>query len=136
MATGVASPKHLVLFDGTCDLCDGAMALIARRDTSGVFRMEPLQSDLASSALAGSGIDPATSETAIVVANWQSGTEEILQRSAAVEFVARRLGFPRLPLALLRCVPRIVLDWLYDRVARNRGRFGRNAGSCAIADGD
>ena len=98
--------------------------------------MEPLQSDLASSALAGYGIDPASSETAIVVANWKSGTEEVLQRSAAVQFVARRLGFPRLPLALLRCVPRIVLDWLYDRVARNRARFGRNDSSCAIAGGD
>lgn len=136
MAPGVAQPKHLVLFDGTCGLCGSAMAIISQRDPAGVFHMEPLQSDLASSALAGYGIDPATSETAIVVANWKSGTEEVLQRSAAVQFVARRLGFPRLPLALLRCVPRIVLDWLYDRVARNRARFGRNDGSCAIAGGD
>ena len=136
MAPGVVHPQHLVLFDSTCDLCGSAMAIISRRDASGVFRMESLQSDLARSALASYGIDPATSGTAIVVADWKSASEHILQRSAAVQFVARHLGFPRLPLALLRCVPRIVLDWCYDRVARNRGRFRRNRGSCAIADRD
>lgn len=134
MAPRVVQPRHLVLFDGTCDLCGSAMAIISRRDTSGVFRMESLQSDLARSALADYPIDPATSGTAIVVANWKSEAEKVLQRSAAVQFVARRLGFPRLPMALLRCVPRIVLDWCYDWVARNRGRFRRNHGSCAIAD--
>lgn len=136
MAPRVVQPRHLVLFDGTCDLCGSAMAIISRRDTSGVFRMESLQSDLARSALADYPIDPATSGTAIVVANWKSEAEKVLQRSAAVQFVAGRLGFPRLPLALLRCVPRIVLDWSYDWVARNRGRLSRNHGSCAIADRD
>ena len=136
MAAGIAQPKHLLLFDGTCNLCGSAMSFVSQRDPSGVFRMESLQSDLASSALAGYGVDPAASSTAIVLANWKSDAEEILQRSAAVLFVARRLGLPRLPLALLRCVPRVALDWLYVQVARNRGRFGRNQRACAIANGD
>ena len=46
--------------------------------------------------------------------------------------VGERLGGLWGTLAILRLVPRVVGDWLYDRIARNRYRlFGRND-SCMI----
>lgn len=136
MAARIAQPKHLVLYDGTCDLCSSSVSVFSQRDPSGIFRVATLQSDLAKSALARYGIDPVTSGTAIVLADWQSDTERILQRSVAIHFVAQQLGIARLPMAVLSCMPRSVMDWIYDLVARNRRRLSRKRGDCAIGDGD
>ncbi|HRP80741.1 MAG TPA: DCC1-like thiol-disulfide oxidoreductase family protein, partial [Flavobacteriales bacterium] len=42
---GPAPAEHLLLFDGVCNLCNGLVQFIARRDRRNRFRFIPLQSD-------------------------------------------------------------------------------------------
>ncbi len=39
--------RYVVIFDGVCNLCNGAVDFIIKRDPKGQFCFAPMQSDLA-----------------------------------------------------------------------------------------
>lgn len=39
--------RHIVIFDGVCNFCNGAVNFIIKRDPEGVFAFTPMQSELA-----------------------------------------------------------------------------------------
>ena len=41
---GVSGDRHVILFDGVCDLCNSGVAWIRARDRGGAFEFLPLQS--------------------------------------------------------------------------------------------
>ena len=113
----------MVLFDGVCNLCNGAVRFIAANDPAGRFAFLPLQSPRARALLGpstGSGqADPAYARTApetIVVVDRGRRYE----RSDAALHVALYLRFPW-PLAFAAVlIPRAWRDAAYDLIARNR----------------
>jgi predicted DCC family thiol-disulfide oxidoreductase YuxK len=122
-----ARPGPIVLYDGVCALCNGAVRFVLGRDRVGRFRFASLQSDLARATLARHGRNPGDLATIVVVVEPGQAEERLLERSEAVLFVLARLGGPW-PLVgrIGRFVPRSVRDWTYDRVARRRYQvFGR-----------
>ncbi len=120
-----ASETHrlpLLLYDGVCALCNGAVRFVLRRDRSRAVRFAPLQGDTAAPLLAErpelAGID------SII---WIDATGRAFTRSAAMLAIARQMGGGWAVLAALsRIIPAVLRDALYDRVARTRYRvFGR-----------
>ncbi len=120
----------LVLFDGVCNLCNGAVRFIIKRDRHARFRFAALQSDAARMLLASIGVDASTLPDSVILV--EDGA--VFTRSAAALRIARRLRFPW-PLTFgLIIVPRPLRDWLYDAVARRRYRwFGRRE-ACMLPD--
>jgi predicted DCC family thiol-disulfide oxidoreductase YuxK len=117
----------VVLFDGVCNLCNGAVRFIVQRDRAGRFRFASLQSPAAAALLAPHGVDPAALGTVLLVEDGR-----VLSRSAAALRIARGLGGAWPLLSLFRGVPRPLRDGVYDYVARNRYRwFGRRE-TCMI----
>lgn len=117
------SGRSIVLFDGVCNLCNGAVLFIIDRDPRGRFQFAPLQSDLAVELLRSLGQDvpEAGSDSIVLIEDGRA-----YQRSAAALRIAKNLSglWPVLAAGLV--VPRVVRDWVYDLVARNRYRwFGR-----------
>ena len=111
----------LILFDGVCNLCNGAVNFIIDRDPDGVFRFAPLQSDVAQEHLAGTPAAGTTLDTIVLV---EDGTPYV--RSTAALRIARRLTAPWPLLALFLAVPRPLRDAVYNWIARNRyDWFGR-----------
>ena len=43
--------QHIVIFDGICNFCNGAVKFIIARDPETVFIFTPMQSDLASALM-------------------------------------------------------------------------------------
>jgi predicted DCC family thiol-disulfide oxidoreductase YuxK len=39
--------RHIVVFDGVCNVCNGAVNFIIKRDPASMFAFTPMQSDLA-----------------------------------------------------------------------------------------
>ena len=120
-STSPAGKAPVVLFDGVCNLCNGAVRFIIRRDPRSVFRFASLDSAAARSLLGdapGSGRLP---DSMFLVEDGR-----VSSRSTAVLRIARRLRWPW-PLAYaFIAVPRPVRDWAYSVIARNRYRwFGR-----------
>ncbi len=104
----------LVLFDGVCNLCNGAVNFIIDRDPEGYFRFAPLQSEIAQSYLE----DPSLGQELSTIVLVEGGNTYV--RSSAALRIARHLTGPWRLLALALLVPRPLRDLVYDWIAANR----------------
>lgn len=121
------SAEVLVLFDGVCNLCNGAVQFIIKRDPEGKFVFASLQSDFASDQLKKFGMDPGSLHSIIVIEE-----DKMLERSDAILSIASHLnGFWRMFRAF-RLLPRFIRDGLYDLVASYRYRIFGKQDSCMI----
>jgi len=99
--------ERVVLFDGVCNLCNGLVQFIIRRDPHARFQFAAMTSFAA--------------DTIVLVEDGRR-----YERSAAVLRIARQLRAPWPLLFAFIVVPRPLRDWAYDAVARRRYRwFGR-----------
>ena len=123
MPSAANTSGHLVLlFDGVCNLCNGAVTFIIKRDPTSRFRFAALQSEVAKSELKPLGVDAASLPDSMVLI--EDG--RLYTRSSAAVRIARHLRFPWPFLAVFWIVPRPLRNWMYDFVARRRYRwFGR-----------
>jgi predicted DCC family thiol-disulfide oxidoreductase YuxK len=115
-----------VLFDGICILCSWWVRFVIERDKSVQLHFVPIQSRYGRGLAKSLGIDPDVPETNAVVI----GGYAYFKSDAAIMVFA---GLPRWSWSgVFRFVPRMLRDWAYDRVARNRYRlFGRTE-SCLV----
>jgi predicted DCC family thiol-disulfide oxidoreductase YuxK len=119
--------SSIVLFDGLCNLCNGAVDFIIRRDPSGEFCFCPLQSQTASHFLSGRLIPEEVRDAIILV---EGG--HCYVRSTAWLRIARRLsGFWPL-LYVFIIIPRPVRDGVYNWIARHRYRWFGKRSVCRV----
>lgn len=122
-------PERL-FYDGSCALCHWAVRFVLARDPHGrAFRFAPLDSEAFRGA-APAAVRAALPDSLVV----QTADGELLTKSAAVVHILRRLGTPwRWLGGVARVFPRVLLDPLYDFVARVRYRvFGREPEACPV----
>jgi predicted DCC family thiol-disulfide oxidoreductase YuxK len=126
---------HLLLHDGDCGFCSGAVRFVRGRDQAAAFRFAPLQGPLAAALLPRYGADPGDLGSLRVIADFGGPGERLLRRGSAVLLVLDALGggWRRLG-RLLRLVPRPVLDLGYRVVARVRHRLGGTADRCELIE--
>jgi predicted DCC family thiol-disulfide oxidoreductase YuxK len=132
-ASMAGNAKHLIFYDGVCNLCNGVVGFVQSRDHSGTFGFAPLQSDFGHELLEELGRSAEQLDTVIVVFNPDVPERQVFTGSAAVIAIAKRLGWPwRVAATILSLLPVAVRDWVYGAVARNRYRvFGRRD-SCRL----
>jgi predicted DCC family thiol-disulfide oxidoreductase YuxK len=118
----VTSEGPLLLYDGVCALCNGAVTFVLKRDRSRAVRFAPLQGETAARLLAErpelTGIDSMV---------WIDRNGRAYTRSGAALAIARHAGGGWAATATLaRIFPAVLRDAIYDLVARWRYRvFGR-----------
>jgi predicted DCC family thiol-disulfide oxidoreductase YuxK len=116
-----AADRAVVLFDGVCTLCNGAVQFVIRRDPARRFQFAALGSPAAARILRDVGGPASLPDSLVVVEDGR-----VYVRSTAALRIARRLRFPWPLLAALVVVPTPIRDAVYDFVARHRYRwFGR-----------
>ena len=121
----------VVLFDGVCNFCNGAVQFIIRHDPQAVFRFAAYQSSAGNELALRHGIDPVTLETFAIIVNDQA----FVRSDAAIATAAQMGGLWRLAV-VFKLVPRFLRDAVYGVIARNRYRwFGRRE-SCMVPDAD
>ena len=117
-------PSHeapLILFDGVCNLCNGAVQFVLRRDGHARFRFAALQSKAGREALARAGVLGQVPDSIVLLAGGR-----VRVKSAAALAIARGLRFPWPLVSVCWLVPYPLRDVVYDWVARNRYRwFGK-----------
>ena len=116
----------LVLFDGVCNLCNGAVNFIIDRDPEGYFRFAPLQSEVAQSYLEDPQLGQELGTIVLVEA------DETYVRSTAALRIARRLRGPWRLLALALLVPRPLRDAVYSWIAANRYDWFGTQDQCRV----
>lgn len=123
------TPAPVLLYDGTCGLCDAAVRTVLALDRTERFRFAALTSQAARTCLAERGVtlDAAGPGTVMLVEG-----ARVSVRSEAVLRACVQLGAPWSWLAVLRVVPRAWRDALYDVVARHRSRIAGRLAACRV----
>lgn len=115
-------PRHLVLFDGECGLCDRSVQWLLRHDPRGVLTFAPLAGEAARRFVPRGDYD-----TVVLVEHDERGAR-LYERSRAAFRIWRALGGGWRVLSWLRFLPAWLTDVPYRVVARNRLRwFGKIA---------
>ena len=115
------TPDNLILFDGVCNLCSALVQFVIRHDRAANFRFTAIQSQVGKEIFQSHGLDPADLWTFVFISDGRM----FLRSDAAIEVVSR-FGSAWKVFRIFRFVPRMVRDWIYSIVARNRYRwFGR-----------
>jgi predicted DCC family thiol-disulfide oxidoreductase YuxK len=122
----------ILLYDGTCGFCDGAVKFVLRVDRRGELRFAALDSDFGAAVLQRHPALAAV-DSVVYVEYPDSADELVFVRSEAALRVARYLGGPWRALgAVARLIPTPARDWLYDRFAAIRYRVFGRVDSCAL----
>lgn len=119
----------VAIMDGDCALCSFGARMIARFDRAGEFRICRTQSPLGTSLLQHYGIDPDDPESWLYIINGRAYTS-----LDGIIRVGAQIGGIGLLLQPLRLLPRLVQDWLYRRIARNRYRLFGRSDMCTLPD--
>lgn len=122
------SGKKIILFDGVCNLCNGAVQFIIKRDGGDRFRFAALQSELGQELCRARHIDTTQIDSIILI---DPGIAYYVKSDAALEIARELRGYGWMPW-LLGWIPRGVRDAVYDLVARNRYRWFGKKDQCMI----
>ncbi len=119
----------LTIMDGECGLCTIGARLIARFDTAEEFKICRAQSTLGQSLLRHYGLSPSDPESWLYLVDGHAFTS-----LDAMICVGRRVGGLGWLLQPLRLMPRVLQDYLYRKLARNRYRLFGRTDMCSISD--
>jgi predicted DCC family thiol-disulfide oxidoreductase YuxK len=119
--------RSIVIFDGVCNLCNGAVNFIIKRDPQAIFAFAPMQSDFAKELMKKHQIANIGIDTFLLIRD----EECFVFSSAALEIAKDLTGYWKI-LNFFRIVPAVIRDAFYKLFARNRYRlFGRQE-TCMI----
>ena len=117
-----------LLFDGVCNLCNGWVDFVIRRDPKGKIRFAALQSPEGSAALERVGLSGDYLDSIILV----DSDGRVRSASAGVLETLRRLRWPWPVFYLLIVVPAPIRDWVYRWVARKRYQWFGKRHTCRV----
>ncbi len=121
------SSKKIILFDGVCNLCNGAVNFIIERDIKNVFQFAALQSEAGVALTAKFGIDTKKVDSIILIDD-----EKVYIKSTAALRASRYLSGAYPLLYSLMIFPTFFRNWVYDIIAKNRYKWFGKKESCMI----
>ncbi len=119
--------KSILFFDGVCNLCNGFVQWMIKRDPDGKFHFASLQSEFAQSFLKAHEQDLTSLKTVMLFHQGQL----YIESDVSLE-VAYHLGFPWKILYPIKLIPRIIRDNIYRWIASNRYRWFGKQEACMI----
>ena len=120
--------ENTVFFDGICNLCNGAVDFIIKRDKQKAIKFCSLQSKLAVDFFKVKGKNASALES---ICFWQDN--KLLKKSRAVLSIASHLGWTWKFLSIIaKPIPTFLADKIYDMVAKNRYRWFGKRDECRI----
>ena len=121
----------VILFDGVCNLCNGLLKFIIKRDRKKRFRFAALQSDYAKYIEKRHGLNLTDLNTVILIKD-----SKVYTKSSAVLHIAQGLGFPYSWAICLFIIPPFIRNYVYCFVAKNRYSWFGKLDTCTLPSGD
>ena len=142
-----------MVFDGVCNLCNGWVQFLLKRDASEQFYFAPAQSKTGHQVMSAAGALEFSGELSGESSGGQAETTQVSQdpyqsfvvvtdylgrdqseylRSAAVMALLKKLPWRYRWLSVFGILPERVLDFFYSIVAKNRYRWFGKRTSCMI----
>ncbi|MCG2461351.1 DCC1-like thiol-disulfide oxidoreductase family protein [Flavobacteriaceae bacterium F89] len=120
--------KKIILFDGVCNLCSGAVRFVVKHDRNDVFRIAPLQSVIGRKLMVDRKIDPDQTTSVVLI----DPGKAYYTKSTAVLKIGREFGGIWKSLWLLERLPVGLRDWIYNLLAKNRYRWFGKKEECMV----
>ena len=121
--------KKIIFYDGHCNLCNGFVNAIIKLDKKSIFLFAPLNGNHAKNLLKKNKIKNTTIDSVVLFNN-----NSISYKSKAVIEILISLGGIYRGLVITKIIPRAILDWLYDIVAKNRYSWFGKHDRCMVPD--
>lgn len=116
------SSLNIVFFDGVCNLCNSAVQTLIKMDKRNNLKFSALQGQLARELIL--PFLPAENEAFTTMIFFKAG-EVYTKSTAAIEIARTAGGFWKIAV-LGYILPRLLRDWAYNLVSRNRYQwFGK-----------
>ncbi|MBS2970314.1 thiol-disulfide oxidoreductase DCC family protein [Metabacillus sp. KIGAM252] len=119
----------IILFDGVCNLCEGVVKFVIKRDKEAVFRFASLQSENGQALLKKHQLDHENFDSFVLAFD-----ENVYVKSEAALKTASFLPFPMNMLRIMLIIPRPIRDAVYSFIARNRYKWFGKKDSCMLPD--
>lgn len=111
----------IILFDGVCNLCNGAVNFVIKRDPGNVFKFAPLQEKQGALLLKTHAIDIQKLDSIVLIENGN-----VYTKSSAALRIARKMSNLWPLFFVLLIIPSFIRDGVYDFIAKNRYKwFGK-----------
>jgi predicted DCC family thiol-disulfide oxidoreductase YuxK len=131
MGANRALSNPVVLFDGVCNLCNGSVLFIIKRDSKSSLRFASLQSDFGQQQMERFNISSSGLDSVLLINNGI-----LYNKSTAALKIARMLdGFWPVLYGFI-IVPKFLRDSVYDWIAKNRYKWFGKKESCMIPTPD
>lgn len=129
---------NTILFDGLCNLCNGSVNFILKRDKQGKFKFASLQSEIGKELCKQHDIDTN------ILARSAGGVDSIIlikndnvfiKSNAVLEILKDMpIGWRLFRIGII--LPTVIRDYLYDFVAKHRYRIFGKKDECSIPSKD
>lgn len=120
--------KKIILFDGVCNLCNGAIQFVIKRDKKDMFRYATLQSKIGEQLIAERAIDTTKVDSIILI---EPGVAYFTKSDAALQ-ISKSFGGGWKLLSIFTWIPKSFRDVIYDLIARNRYNWFGRKDACMI----
>jgi predicted DCC family thiol-disulfide oxidoreductase YuxK len=124
----VEKEKKIILFDGVCNLCNGAIQFVIKRDKKDTFRYAALQSEIGEQLVTERAIDTAKVDSIILI---EPGVAYFTKSDAALQ-ISKSFGGGWKLLSIFTWIPKSFRDVVYDLIARNRYKLFGRKDACMI----
>ena len=117
----------IILFDGVCNLCNGAVNFVIKRDPRNVFKFTPLQEKQGVLLLKKHAVDARKLDSIVLIENGN-----VYIKSSAALRIARKLSGLWPLFFVLLIIPSFIRDGVYDFIAKNRYKWFGKKEQCMI----
>lgn len=120
--------KKIILFDGVCNLCNGSVQYVIKRDRKDIFRFASLQSQTGQRLVKERGIDTTKVDSIILI---EPDIAYYTKSDAALE-IGKSFGGGWKLLGILEWIPRALRNWVYDFISGRRYAWFGKRNDCMV----
>ena len=117
----------VILFDGVCNFCNGAINFVLKQDKKEIFRFAPLQSEAGKKLLQQYNLSTKEFDSFVLIDNGK-----VYKKSAASLRVMNKLPWYWKEAQILWIVPGFIRNAIYDFIATNRYKWFGKKEQCMI----
>ena len=121
--------EKIIFFDGYCNLCNGFVNFIIRLDKKNKIFFAPLNGKKAEQILSKKEINSVLPDSVIFYYNNITS----FKSKAVIDIFISLGGFYKL-FVILKVIPSFILNFFYDKIAKNRYSWFGKGESCIVPD--
>ncbi|MGB5369176.1 MAG: DCC1-like thiol-disulfide oxidoreductase family protein [Flavobacteriaceae bacterium] len=120
--------KKIILFDGVCNLCNGAVQFIIKQDKNEIFQFAPLQGAIGKKLTSERNIDVGKVDSIILI---EPGKAYYIKSDAVLKIGMELRNYGTISY-VLNLIPSTLRNIVYDYVAKNRYQWYGKRDQCMV----